>query len=85
MISFANVPFRYVTSIATALQQQEQHGQHYTKRFFMSRVVVIPNEGRARVAMPALLLVSKNLKSQKEGERGHARPSFFWYENGSGH
>ncbi len=38
-------------------QSQLKCGLHYTKRSLMSWVVVIPKEGRASVAVPALLLV----------------------------
>ncbi len=37
------------------------HGRLYAKRSLMSWVVVIPKEGRARGAAPALLLVSDSL------------------------
>ena len=29
--------------------------------------------------------VEKSVSYQKKGGRGHARPSFFWYDNDSGH
>ncbi len=50
------------------------------KRSLMSRVIVVPKEGRVRVAAPALLFVGHQKKGQK---KGHA--SLFWFDNDSGH
>ena len=72
------------------------HGQRKVKRSLMSWVVVIPKEGRALVATPTLLLVwhrllKKNLKFKNKNSKKSvsyqksARPSFFWYDNDSGH
>ncbi len=74
-------------------------GLHYAKRSTMSWVVVIPKEGWAGNPSTDFLdffffffffwnfyfFFFKSVAYQKKGGRGPAHPSFFWYDNDSGH
>ena len=44
-------------------------------------VAVIPEEGWTHVAAPMGAIWCMTLSYQKKDGRGHARPSFFWYNN----
>ncbi len=74
-------------------------GCRYAKRSLMSWVLVIPKEGPSYGMPPNLQKKKKKIKEnfskkkkskksvsyQKKGGRGPAHPSFFWYDNDSGH
>ncbi len=68
------------------------YGLHYTKRSLMSWVIVIPKEGQNQ-KFSNFFNYKKSVSYQKKGGRcagpygpgSPARPSFFWYDNDSGH